>query len=75
MDLEDTSSARTVLEYAVSINSDITKTYIMLADIYDKLEASPDIQNLIIAAEKLTTPSGKIILRKLQQTYGGTCHE
>lgn len=75
MDLEDTSSARTVLEYAVSINSDITKTYIMLADIYDKLEASPDIQNLMIAAEKLTTPSGKIILRKLQQTYGGTCHE
>lgn len=64
--LDDISSAKTVLEYAVSINSDVTKTYMMLADIYNSQGASERITELITTASKLTTPSGKIILRKLQ---------
>lgn len=67
--LEDVNSAKTVLEYAVSIGSDVTKTYLMLAEIYSELGVSDRIKELIAAAGKLTTPSGKIILRKFQETY------
>ncbi len=67
--LGDIASAETILEYAVGIRSDVTKTYLMLAEIYEKQGSSQRIQELVNAAEKLTTPSGKIILRKLQETY------
>lgn len=68
-DLGDMTSAETILEYAVGIRSDVTKTYLMLAEIYEKQGASRRIQELVAAAETLTTPSGKIILRKLQETH------
>lgn len=67
--LEDFTSAKTVLEYAVSVNSDVTKTYLLLAEIYSLQGSSERIHELVTAAGKLTTPSGKIILRKLQETY------
>lgn len=67
--LEDLASAKTVLEYAVSVRSDVTGTYLMLAEIYEKQGASGRIPELTAAAETLTTPSGKIIIRKLQETY------
>lgn len=67
--LEDFTSAKTVLEYAVSVNSDVTKTYLLLAEIYSLRGSSERIHELVTAAGKLTTPSGKIILRKLQETY------
>ncbi len=67
--LGDMTSAKMVLEYAVSVRSDVTGTYLMLAEIYEKQGASGRIQELSAAAEKLTTTSGKIILRKLQETY------
>lgn len=69
-ELGDLDSARNILEYAVSVNSDITKTYVQLAEIYASQGARSSIANLIAAADKLTTPSGKIIIRKLQETYG-----
>ena len=65
--LADMDSARAVLEYAVSIGSDVTRTYLLLADIYKKQGTGERIEDLITAASKLTTPSGKIILRKLQE--------
>lgn len=67
--LEDFTSAKTVLEYAVSVRSDVTKTYLMLAEIYSRQGTPERIQELVTAAGKLTTPSGRIILRKLQETY------
>ena len=67
--LEDFTSAKTVLEYAVSVNSDVTKTYLMLAEIYSRQGTPERIQELVTAAGKLNTPSGRIILRKLQETY------
>lgn len=67
--LEDFSSAKTVLEYAVSVNSDVTKTYLMLAEIYSRQGTPERIQELVTAAGKLNTPSGRIILRKLQEAY------
>lgn len=67
--LGDMTSAKMILEYAVSVRSDVTGTYLMLAAIYEKLGAPERIQELSAAAEALTTPSGKIIKRKLQETY------
>ena len=67
--LEDFTSAKTVLEYAVSVRSDVTKTYLMLAEIYSRQGTPERIQELVTAAGKLNTPSGRIILRKLQETY------
>lgn len=67
--LNDLSSACMILEYAVSINSDITKSYLILAEIYEKQNIPQRITELIAAAGKLTTPSGRIILRKLQDAY------
>lgn len=64
--LADISSAQAVLEYAVSTNTDVSKTYLMLADIYTQQGSSQRISELITVAEKLTTPSGRIIIRKLQ---------
>lgn len=65
--LGDFSSACIILEYAVSIKSDITKTYLLLAEIYQKQGSTPRIEELLTAAGRLTTPSGKIIIRKLQE--------
>ena len=68
--LGDIASAKTILEYAVSVKSDITKTYLQLAEIYSSQDSPEAIKDLIIAARQLTTPSGRIIIRKLQETYG-----
>ncbi len=67
--LEDMASAETILEYAVAIRSDVTKTYLMLAEIYEKQGAPERISEVVAAAEQLTTTSSKIILRKLQESY------
>jgi len=68
-ELGDMDNAKTILEYAVSVHSDITATYLLLAEIYSQSGLSERIPELISAAEKLTGTSGKIILRKLQETY------
>ena len=68
-ELGDMTHAKIVLEYAVSVRSDVTATYLLLAAIYRQSGLSERIPELISAAEKLTGTSGKIILRKLQETY------
>ena len=73
--LGDMHSASTVLEYAVSVGSDVTQTYLLLAEIYTKQGTTYRISELVTAAGKLTTPSGKVVLRKLEETYGGIYYE
>ena len=68
-ELGDTTNAKIVLEYAVSVRSDVTATYLLLAEIYSQSGLSERIPELVTAAEKLTGTSGKITLRKLQETY------
>ncbi len=67
--LGDLSSTRTLLEYAVSIDADITKTYSLLASLYDQAGETEHIASLFQKATALSSPSGKIIVRKLQETY------
>ncbi len=67
--LGDTENTRLLLEYAVSINSDVSKTYSLLASIYAQNNELYKITSLIEGAGKLTSPSGKLIVRKLRETY------
>ncbi len=57
--------AKTVLEYAVSVDSDVSTTYELLADIYGKTNDKEAMDALIRHAETLSSASGKIIVRKL----------
>lgn len=57
---------RQVLEYAVSIGTDVSHTYFLLADLYDE-EGKSDLKcSLIEKASGLSSLSSKVIVRTLQ---------
>lgn len=57
---------RQVLEYAVSIGTDVSHTYFLLADLYDE-EGESDLKcSLIEKASGLSSLSSKVIVRTLQ---------
>ncbi len=62
---EQTDLALIFLEYAVSIESDITSTFTALGDIYVKQGQSAKLASLIKTAEGITSLSGPIITTKL----------
>lgn len=67
---------RQVLEYAVSIGTDVSHTYFLLADLYDE-EGESDLKyNLIEKASELSSLSSKVIVRTLQGSgpYSGWLH-
>lgn len=64
-DLGAVTEAKTILEYAVSVESDVSGTYEMLASMYKATDDRGALEALIAKAENLTSPSGKIIVRKL----------
>ena len=66
-DLDAVEEAKTILEYAVSVESDVSGTYEMLASMYKDTGDRGALDALIEKAEKLTSPSGKIIVRKLSK--------
>ena len=72
-DLGAVSDAQSILEFAVSVDSDVTKTYDLLASIYDTSRNFTGIQELMEHARGLTSSSGKIIVRKLEETYSSLC--
>lgn len=61
------AEAKTILEYAVSVDSDVSTTYELLASIYKNAGDTAALEALIKHAENLTSPSGKIIVRKLNK--------
>ena len=61
------TQALSVLEYAVSIGSDISGTYILCAKIYEKNQQWDKIQWLKKEAEKISTSRKDSIVRKLQE--------
>ena len=64
---------RQVLEYAVSIGTDVSHTYFLLADLYDEEGESDLKHSLIEKASGLSSLSSKIIVRTLQESgpYSG----
>lgn len=61
------TQALSILEYAVSIGTDISGTYLLLADIYQKNQQHDKIQWLKKEAEKISTSRKDSIIRKLQE--------
>lgn len=67
---------RQVLEYAVSIGTDVSHTYFLLADLYDEEGESDLKHSLIEKASALPSLSSKVIVRTLQESgpYSGWLH-
>ncbi len=65
-----------VLEYAVSIGTDVSHTYFLLADLYDEEGESDRKHSLIEKASGLSSLSSKVIVRTLQESgpYSGWLH-
>lgn len=61
------NQALSILEYAVSIGTDISGTYLLLAEIYQKNQQQDKIQWLKKEAEKISTSRKASIIRKLQE--------
>ncbi len=61
------AETKTILEYAVSVDSDVSTTYELLASIYRSENNEAGLESLIKHAEGLPSVSAKIILRKLQK--------
>lgn len=61
------SDARTLLEYAVSIRSDISRTYSLLASIYKELHCPEKISELMPTALSLNSAMKNTIVQILEQ--------
>ena len=64
---EQTVCAQTVLEYGISIGSDVSQNFLLLADIYKSQGAVGKIEELIATAEQLDSLMKHSILEKLNQ--------
>lgn len=61
--------ARTLMEFAISTGTDISRTYYKLADIYSSRGDISHIEELIEKAKKLPTLNSKTIVRTLRESY------
>lgn len=61
--------AQTLLEFAVSTHTDISKTYYLLAEIYSKNLDFSKIESLTEAVKELKSLNKNTILRTLQESY------
>lgn len=61
-----TDEARTVLEFAISTKTDVSGTYTMLAEIYQKMGLSEKISELVTIAEELDSSFSKRIVRQIR---------
>ena len=68
-DADCLTEAISVLEYAVSIHSDVSATYLLLAKMYDKTGQTAKISALKENASALNSLSKNIIVRTLQESY------
>lgn len=60
--------AKQVLEFALSIHSDISASFYLLADLYQELHILDKNEELALTAEALNTPMGTVIARTLRKS-------
>ncbi|HKM35208.1 MAG TPA: hypothetical protein VJY54_10775 [Lachnospiraceae bacterium] len=70
------TEAQTILEFSISTNTDVSHSYYLLADIYDKNGDTEKKLELTNIAEKLNSSMNKVIVRTLQGSgpYCGWLH-
>jgi len=61
------TEAAEILEYGISIGTDISKNYYLLANIYKKTGRKDEISNLIAAAQKTDSLMTPTIIKKLEE--------
>ena len=71
IDLEYNDEAVTVLEYGLSIGTDVSRNYLILADIYRKKGETDKIDALITRASTLKSLMKNSILSKLNEVREG----
>jgi len=64
-----TSEAKSLLEYAVSVQSDVGTSYKLLASMYKEQGEEEKLIGLYMTALNLSSPSGPIIARSLKELY------
>ena len=64
-----TEAATMLMEYAVSTNTDVSRTYYCLADYWLSQGESTQVERLIQTAENLRSPSKDIIVRNLRSRF------
>ena len=63
-----TDEAQTILEFAVSTNTDISRSYYLLADIYDTKGDAAKKESLVASAEQIRSVMKQTIVRTLQES-------
>lgn len=64
-----TKDAVSVLEYGISIQSEITQNYLSLAKLYTQCGCKEKISTLFLAVENLSTPFAQSLKEKLSSDY------
>ncbi len=67
IECDDQANAIRVLEYGISIGSDVSRTYYMLADIYRQMNRPNDIDRLIESAARIDSIMKTPIIKKLNE--------
>ena len=65
IELGHTNEARTILEYGISIGSDLSQNYLLLAEIYQSSGDTEQIRKLLSSAEQLDSLMKRSIVEKL----------
>lgn len=65
IELGHTNEARTILEYGISIGSDLSQNYLLLAEIYQASGDTEQIRKLLSSAEQLDSLMKRSIVEKL----------
>ncbi|MGN0370147.1 MAG: hypothetical protein ACI4EW_06335 [Butyrivibrio sp.] len=68
--LNKQTEAVTVLEYGITIGTDVSRNYYLLADIYRRMNRPDEIDRLIKAAEGINTMMKPSIIKKLTEIKG-----
>ncbi len=69
---EQTEAARDILEFAVNIHTDVSRTYAVLSDIYIKNGQRDKIPELMNTAESLISLNREVILHHLRERADGS---
>lgn len=69
LDADYVSEAVTLMEFAISTGTDVSRTYYKLAEIYSARGDNFQIQQLLETAQKLRSANQKVIVRTLQESY------
>lgn len=70
-ELGHADDARTILEYGISIGSDLSRNYLLLADIYQSSGETGRIAELLASAEQLDSLMKRSIVEKLSAMLSG----